>query len=226
MNTLQAQDILESEILRNGCFVTGTDTAVGKTVAAAALALRLKATYWKPVQTGTGPDTAAGVYTDDDTLTVARLAGVPTVPPCWRLPEPLSPHAAAALAGISITVQDLLSARPLVQPLVVEGAGGVLVPLNDRETMLDLMAALALPAVVVARSTLGTINHTLLTLAALRQRQIPVAGVILNGPPNSGNRQAIAHFGQVPVLAEIAPVAVLDSAAVAAMAGQLVIRDT
>jgi dethiobiotin synthase len=192
-----------------GYFVTGTDTNVGKTVIAAALALKLRATYWKPIQTGT--------LTDDDTLTVERLAGVAVAAPRFRLPEPLSPHAAAAAAGISIPLAAFLP-PPAARPLVVEGAGGVLVPLNDTQLIIDLIAALGFPAVVVARSTLGTINHTLLTLAALRVREIPVAGVILNGPRNPGNRQAIEHYGQVRILGEIEPLPLLDAAAVRGVA--------
>src|SRR4029453_18538840 len=88
------------------------------------------------------------------------------------------------------------------------------VPLNDREFMIDLMAKLALPILLVARSTLGTINHTLLSLAALRSRALPIAGVVLNGPPNAGNRAAIERFGQVRVLAELPPVDPLDRAAI------------
>ena len=184
-----------------GYFITGTDTNIGKTVIAAALALKLGATYWKPVQTGT--------LTDDDTTTVAQLTGVSVAAPRFRLPEPLSPHAAAALAGVRIALADLLP-PPEARPLVVEGAGGVLVPLNETQLMIDLIAALGFPAIVVARSTLGTINHTLLTLQALRMREIPVAGVVLNGPLNPGNREAIETYGQVRIIGEVEPVPELD----------------
>lgn len=195
-------------------FITGTDTGVGKTVIAAALALQLGATYWKPVQTGTRED--------DDTTTVERLTGVPTLPPRFRLPEPLSPHAAAELAGVRIGLDDLLPC-PAQRPLVVEGAGGVLVPLNGKHTMLDLMEALALPVIVVARSTLGTINHTCLTLAALRSRNITVAGVVMNGPRNPGNRAAIQHYGQVDILGEVEPVDRLDRESTRAIADRIML---
>jgi dethiobiotin synthase len=195
--------------MMSGYFITGTDTNVGKTVVAAALALRLGATYWKPVQTGT--------LTDDDTETVAALTGVPVAEPRFRFPEPLSPHAAAACAGTVIPFADLLPV-PEARPLVVEGAGGVLVPLNDHDLMIDLIAALGFPAVVVARSTLGTINHTLLTVQALRARAIPIAGVVINGVRNPGNRAAIEQYGQVPILAEITPVDPLTPQAVATFA--------
>lgn len=193
-----------------GVFVTGTDTGAGKTVAAACLARAWQAGYWKPVQTGA----ATG---DDDTATVTALAGLqPTrvFAPAHVLQAPLSPHAAAELEDVRITM-DAIVLPQTAHPLVVEGAGGVLVPLNERDLMIDLMASLALPILLVARSTLGTINHTLLSLAALRSRGLPVAGVVFSGPPNAGNRAAIEHFGQVRVLAELPPVDPLDHAAVA-----------
>lgn len=192
-----------------GAFITGTDTDVGKTVAAACLAHAWQAGYWKPVQTGM-------ITADDDTNTVVTLAGVPTdrvFAPAYALQAPLSPHAAAELEGIRITV-DAIVPPQTAHPLVVEGAGGLLVPLNDREFMIDLMAKLALPILLVARSTLGTINHTLLSLFALRSRGLPIAGVVLNGPPNAGNRAAIERFGQVRILAELPRVDPLDGAAI------------
>ncbi len=200
----------------NGVFVTGTDTGVGKTVAAACLARAWRAGYWKPVQTGT----AAG---DDDTATVVALAGVSAehvYAPAYALRAPLSPHAAAELDGVRITM-DAIALPQTAHPLVVEGAGGLFVPLNDRDFMIDLMARLALPILLVARSTLGTINHTLLSLTALRSRGLPIAGVVLNGPPNAGNRAAIERFGQVRVLAELPRVDPLDNAAVERLAARI-----
>lgn len=192
-----------------GVFVTGTDTGVGKTLASAVLAHAWQADYWKPLQTGLADE--AG-----DTDTVARLAGLPperTHAPGAALQAPLSPWAAAALEHTAIDMHTLH--LPATQaPLVVEGAGGLLVPINEHDLMLDLIARFGLPVVLVARSTLGTINHTLLSLQALAARRIPVLGVILNGPPSPGNRRAIEHFGQVRVLAEFPPCGTLDTAAV------------
>lgn len=201
-----------------GVFVTGTDTGVGKTVVAACLVRAWHAAYWKPVQTGLATEDG------DDTATVVRLAGLPPARghrPVHALQAPLSPHAAAAHEGVRIALDDFhLPAGP--QPLVVEGAGGVLVPLNDDgDLMIDLIARLGLPVVLVARTTLGTINHTLLSLAALRARGIAVAGVILNGPPNPGNRDAIARFGAARVLAELPWVERIDPAAVAGLAARI-----
>jgi len=114
-----------------------------------------------------------------------------------------------------VSVADVLAARPSsAAPLVVEGAGGVLVPINDRESMLDLMAALGLPVVIAARSTLGTINHTLLTVNAVRERGLSVAGVILSGPLAPHNRDAIERHAQVPVILQIPPLDAVTPAAV------------
>lgn len=192
-----------------GVFVTGTDTGVGKTIAAACLARAWRAGYWKPVQTGTAT-------ADDDTATVIALAGVSAehvYAPAYALRAPLSPHAAAELEGVTITM-DAITLPQTAHPLVVEGAGGLFVPLNDRDLMIDLMARLALPILLVARSTLGTINHTLLSLSALRSRGLPIAGVILNGPPNAGNRAAIERFGRVRIVAELPRIEPLDGAAI------------
>lgn len=185
-----------------GFFITGTDTNVGKTIVSAALLVHLRrhfaCRYWKPIQTGT--------TTDDDTATVRNLAGcAPSeiLDAGVRLPEPVSPHLAARLAGTSIEMAPLLSVAlgaTSNSTWLVEGAGGVLVPINDTQLMVDLIVALTLPAVVVGRTALGTINHTLLTLEALRGRQVPVAGLVLVGAPNRENRTALEHYGGVPVL--------------------------
>ncbi len=187
-----------------GVFVTGTDTNIGKTIVSAALMHRCRSfgavRYWKPIQTG-APE-------DDDTTIVAELgqcseeellrAGI-------RLPRPLSPHLSARLAGAHIALDEVLRMAPIADARysIVEGAGGVLVPLNESCLMIDLIAALQLPAVIVARSGLGTINHTLLTLEALRARAIAIAGVVLVGEPNPENCCAIETHGNVAVLGEM-----------------------
>ena len=192
-----------------GLIVTGTDTDIVKTLVAAWLTVHWRADYWKPRQTGATQDSDGG--------TVARLApGRKIHPSTMVLQAPLSPYEAARREGIEI---DLATLVPPVtdRPLVVEGAGGVLVPINGRELMIDLIERLGLPALVVARSSLGTVNHTLLTLAALRQRGVTVAGVVLNGQLNPANRQAIEHFGNVPVLAELQPLPAVTASVVAAI---------
>ena len=176
-----------------GLFVTGTDTGVGKTVLSAALMLRYpEARYWKPIQTGP----------DDDTAEVRRLSGGQVIAEGIRLPDPVSPHLAAKRVEMTIDLGPLAT-RVSAMPVIVEGAGGVLVPINDAQTMADLMEMLGLPVIVAARSTLGTINHTLLTIEALRARALGVAGVVMIGDANADNRAAIEHYGNVAVIAEM-----------------------
>lgn len=194
-----------------GVFVTGTDTGVGKTVVSAWLVRSWQADYWKPVQ--------SGLEDESDAETVRRLSGAAANrihPGRWHLTAPLSPHEAARRDGVRIALDDFaLPQTP--RPLVVEGAGGVLVPLNERDMMADLMVRLGLPVLVVARSTLGTINHTLLTLEVLRHRGLEVRGVVMVGPENSANRSAIERFGAVKVLAELPLLPELTEAALAAL---------
>jgi len=157
--------------------------------------------YWKPVQTG--------IEADDDTAEVLRLSGAPpdrVLDQGVRLPRPLSPHLSATLAGRPISLaplMDLAWSQPGTDRWVVEGAGGVLVPLNEQELMVDLVTVLGLPVVIAARSTLGTINHTLLTIEALRSRAVPIAGVVMVGPSNPDNRVAIETRGHVTVVGEL-----------------------
>jgi dethiobiotin synthase len=193
-----------------GLFVTGTGTGVGKTVACAALIHRYSEIvhwrYWKPVQTG--------IEQDDDTAEVRRLAECEAAAG-MRLPCPVSPHLAARLSGIHISLDDLKLPSPDEGiRWIVEGAGGALVPLNDTDLMVDLMCSLALPVVIVARSELGTINHSLLTLEALHARKLCVAGVVMVGEPNRENREAIEHYGRVCVLGEMPLFNPLDVATV------------
>lgn len=196
-----------------GVFVTGTDTGVGKTLVCAVMTRAWQAHYWKPLQTGLADE-------EGDTATVARLAELPDdrwTAPAYALQAPLAPWAAAALEAVRIDATAL--ALPNVSiPLVVEGAGGLYVPVDDEHMILDLIAQWRLPAVLVARSGLGTINHTLLSLQALRARGVPILGVVMNGPPSPGNRQAIERFGGVRVLAEIPSCGTPDAPAVARLA--------
>lgn len=197
-------------------FIAGTDTDVGKTVVAAILVRAWGADYWKPVQTGAADDPG-------DTAVVARLAALTPErihSPRHVFAAPLSPHAAAASEGARIALSDF-AAPDTDRPLVIEGAGGVLVPLNESALMIDLIERLEAPVIVVARSTLGTINHTLLTLAALRARSVAVRGVVLNGRPSPSNRKAIERFGEVTVLAEITRTEAVTPEWVEAMAAGL-----
>jgi dethiobiotin synthase len=171
-----------------GVFITGTSTAIGKTTYARRLMERHpEATYWKPVQTG-WPE-------DDDTATVGARHSLPGL----RFRDPVSPHLAAEREGKRIRLGEILApVRDFEGTLVAEGAGGLLVPLAPDLMQTDLILALELPAVVVARDELGTINHTLLTLEALRARDIAIRGVVLMG--GSKNRPAIERYGEVAVI--------------------------
>jgi dethiobiotin synthetase len=176
--------------------VTGTDTDVGKTIFSAGLTRFLDAAYWKPVQ--------AGLDGETDSQTVARLAELPQriVAERYRLRTPASPHLAAELDGVHIEAQSLVP--PSVErTLIIEAAGGLLVPL-DRETLfIDVLARWGLPTILCARTRLGTINHTLLSIEALRARAIPLLGVALIGAAHAENARIIASLGRVSVLGRL-----------------------
>ena len=179
--------------------VCGTDTDVGKTVVSALLVEGLEARYWKPVQ--------SGVEGGGDRDRVAALLDLPAeriVPEAYRLAAPVSPHWAAEREGVAIDPARL-ALPPGAGPLVVECAGGLLVPLRRDWLQIEQIARWGLPVVLVARSGLGTLNHTLLSLEALRQRRIPVLGLVLNGEPHPDNPRTLAELGGVPVLAELPP---------------------
>ena len=187
-------------------FITGTDTGIGKTVVSALMCVATSGFYWKPIQTGAveGTDRCA-------VMNYAQLPPERTLPEVYCFGEPVSPHLAASSAGVRIELERLpqLSERER-QALVVEGAGGVLVPINDSQFMTDLMRWLGLPVLLAAKSGLGTINHTLLSLAALRACSLQVRGVIMVGPPNGANRQAIERYGNVPVVGAVPWLAKID----------------
>jgi dethiobiotin synthetase len=184
--------------------VCGTDTDVGKTVVSALLVEGLGATYWKPVQ--------SGLEGGGDSGRVQELLGLPperVLPEAYRLTAPVSPHWAAERDGITIDPARL--ALPAIDgPLVVETAGGLLVPLRRDWLQIEQIAAWGLPVLLVARSGLGTLNHTLLSLEALSRRSIPVLGLVLNGDPHPDNPRTLEALGGVPVLAELPPLDPLD----------------
>lgn len=176
-------------------FVTGTDTGIGKSFVAAWATLSWNADYWKPVQSGTSE-----AWEEDLLRQVAPDATLH--PSRHAFAAPLSPDQAARREGVRIALEDF-TLPVTARPLVVEGAGGLLVPLNERHLMIDLIGRLGLPILLVARSTLGTINHSLLSIEALRARGLLPAGIVLVGPVMPENRAAIEHFGQVKVVAEL-----------------------
>ncbi|MEW4448962.1 dethiobiotin synthase [Qipengyuania sp. JC766] len=188
----------------NPIVVTGTDTDIGKTVFAAGLARALGAHYWKPIQ--------AGLEGESDSSRVASL-GVPAdriLPEAYRLTTPCSPHRAAEIDGVTIDPGTL--ARPRVDgPLVVEGAGGALVPVTRNVLYADLFARWQAPVIVVASTALGTINHSLLTVEALRTRGVPICGVAFVGEREADSEATICeiagvrHLGRLPLLDPLTP---------------------
>ncbi|WP_018183354.1 dethiobiotin synthase [Kaistia granuli] len=177
--------------------VTGTDTGIGKTVFAAGLTALLGACYWKPVQ--------AGLDEETDSATVTRLAAVGEdriLAEAYRLRRPASPHHAAVAEGVSIAVEALVPPTTR-RPLVIEGAGGVMVPLTSTVTFADVFADWRLPVVLCARTGLGTINHTLLSLEALRNRGVPMLGVAFVGDAEPVAARAIAEIGRVRILGRL-----------------------
>jgi dethiobiotin synthetase len=187
--------------------VTGTDTDVGKTVFAAALAGALGARYWKPVQAGLDPRA--------DIDSVAILSGAHILPEAYRLTTPCSPHRAAELDGVTIDPARL--ALPDGDgPLVVEGAGGVLVPITRDLLFADLFARWAEPVVLVARTGLGTINHSLLSIEALRHRGVPIRGIAFIGDEQADSEATIARLGGVKRLGRLPRLDPLDAGTLAA----------
>lgn len=177
--------------------IVGTDTGVGKTVFSAALVGALGASYWKPVQ--------AGLDEETDSQGVARLSGASPariVPEAWRLRLPASPHIAARTEGVEIDTSHLAPPR-IAGPLIIETAGGVMAPLTDDVLTIDLLARWRLPVVLVARTSLGTINHSLLTIEALRRRDLPIHGVAFVGDEAAGPQETIVRMGSVKALGRL-----------------------
>ena len=182
--------------------VTGTDTEIGKTVFSAALTGALGASYWKPVQAGTDEEGHG------DAETVARLSGRPVLPSAYRLKTPCSPHRAAEIDGVTID-RDRLALPQVDGPLVAEGAGGVLVPVTRQMLFADLFAHWGRPVVLVARTGLGTINHSLLSIEALRSRSVPILGVAFVGEAVEDSEATIAAIGGVKRLGRLPRLATL-----------------
>ncbi|RYE06135.1 MAG: dethiobiotin synthase [Rickettsiaceae bacterium] len=175
-------------------FLTGTDTDIGKTLVASWICLHSKYSYFKPIQTGS-----------DNSLTdkeiVENLSDTKIYNETYIFKDPYSPHKAAKLENTSINIENIK--LPTDNNIIIEGAGGILVPINDRYLMIDLIIYLNLPVIVVARPGLGTINHTCLTLEVLKLRRIKILGVIINGGIDQDNKEAIMHYGNTQILAEL-----------------------
>jgi dethiobiotin synthetase len=177
--------------------VTGTDTGIGKTVFAAGLTRLLDGVYFKPVQ--------AGLEGETDTVAARRLSGLPamhTLPEVRRLTTAASPHLAAERDGVVID-PEALTLPTLDRPLIVEGAGGLMVPLTRDVLYIDVFAAWRAPVVLCTRTSLGTLNHTLLSLEALQRRAIPILGIALIGDAHVDNERTLREMGRVPILGRL-----------------------
>ena len=180
-------------------FVSGISTEVGKTVCSAILVKALQADYWKPVQSGDLHDT--------DSMKVAKWNSLSLPPPRFhrethRLTGPMSPHASAAIDGVHIKRSDF-QVPATDKTLIIEGAGGLMVPLNEQDTLLDLMRDLQIPVILVFRNYLGSINHTFLSIAQLQQAGVPIAGIVFNGPSTPSTEKIILQMTKVPLLFRI-----------------------
>lgn len=184
-------------------FITGIGTGIGKTIASAVITEKLKADYWKPIQSGD--------LHQSDSLAIANFISNPQTvihPETYRLTQPLSPHLSAKLDGIEIELNKFQLPHT-DNKLIVEGAGGLMVPLNSKELILDLIKHLNLEVILISQHYLGSINHTLLTINTLKQNHIPIKGIIFNGDSNLESQDYILeytkidHLGNIPLFKEI-----------------------
>ena len=189
---------------KKGFFITGTDTGVGKTFFSSILMKKYNFDYWKPIQTGK--------FIENDTSYIKQNIGIKKNrfhKPIYSFKKPLSPHLASNYEKISINMKKIKKPNS-DRPLIIEGAGGILVPLNKKNLLIDLIKKFKFPVIVVSRSILGTINHTLMTLEILKKNKINIFGVILNNIKNKKegcqNAKSIEDFGNIKVLGQISSI--------------------
>jgi dethiobiotin synthetase len=191
-------------------FVTGIGTGIGKTVVSAVLTEKLKADYWKPVQSGD--------LDNSDTLKVQSLvSNALTIfhPETYRLTQPFSPHKSAAIDGVTIDATKFIIPQ-IDNRLIIEGAGGLMVPLNAHFLMVDLIKQLNVEVILVSQNYLGSINHTLLSISALKQYQIPIKGIIFNGRADKDSESYILSYSGIKRLGHIPEFEILDKQAIIA----------
>lgn len=196
-------------------FITGIGTGIGKTVVSAILTEKLQADYWKPIQSGD--------LDISDSLFIRHLVSNPRTvihPERYRLSQPLSPHLSARLDGVEINL-EALEAPATANNLIIEGAGGLMVPLNAKALILDLIKKLNAQVIVVSQNYLGSINHTLLTLEVLKASQVNVKGLIFNGSPNPETESYISQYSQTGILGHIPKMSVVDQQSIL-QAGQYI----
>lgn len=192
--------------------VAGIGTEIGKTVVSAILTAGLKANYWKPVQ--------AGDLDQGDAYWIRNWVPSASVhPSTYALTQPMSPHSAAEIDGITITLENFKI--PTDQTLIVELAGGIMVPLNDQQTNLDLIKHLNLPVILVSKNYLGSINHTLLSFEILKQHGISMAGIVFNGPENPSGEKFILNHTGLPLILRVHSESEINEAVIASYADKI-----
>jgi dethiobiotin synthetase len=189
-------------------FITGIGTGIGKTIVSAVLTEKLKSDYWKPIQSGD--------LDDSDTLKVKGLVSNPTSvfhTEAYRLTQPYSPHKSAAIDGITIDLNKII-APETNNNLLIEGAGGLMVPLNKEYLMIDLIKQLDVEVVLVSQNYLGSINHTLLSVAILKQYNIKIAGIIFNGKTDENSESYILNYTGLKLLGHLPEFEMVDKDAI------------
>lgn len=179
-------------------FITGIGTDIGKTLISAILVEKLRADYWKPIQSGD--------LLNSDTMKVKSLISNKTSvfhPESYRLSQPFSPHKSADLDGIEIELKSIALPKTTNNNLIIEGAGGLMVPLNNKEYIVDLIQTLGAEVILVIKNYLGSINHSLLSLELLKARNIPVKGLIFNHESDNYSEQAILAHSNFPILGRV-----------------------
>lgn len=205
LHSLQATSNFIEVFAMHKIMVVGIGTDVGKTVVSAILTALLKGDYWKPIQCGEEENSDAATMKRWLDTTIHTIH-----PPAYSLTAPLSPHHAARLENTSISLASITLPQT-TRPLIIEGVGGILVPLTSKISSLDLFKSWDCQWVVVSKHYLGSINHTLLTLEVLKKLCLPILGIIFNGEPNPDSESAILEISQVPVLGKLLPEANLNS---------------
>ncbi|WP_316788020.1 dethiobiotin synthase [Pedobacter frigoris] len=191
--------------MSNIYFITGIGTGIGKTIVSAILTEKLNADYWKPIQSG-------DLDISDSLLIKHLVSNKKTIihPERYRLGQPLSPHLSAKIDGVEIATSNI-NLPQTTNDLVIEGAGGLMVPLNDEELILDLIKKLKAKVIVVSQNYLGSINHTLLTLEVLKSNNIEIEGLIFNGTANQASEDYISNYSNVNILGKIPKLSIIDS---------------
>jgi dethiobiotin synthetase len=192
--------------------IAGIGTEIGKTVVSAILTAGLKADYWKPVQSG---DIETG-----DAYWIRKWVPSATIhPSTYALTKPLSPHSAAEIDGVKIELEAFKI--PTDQTLIIELAGGIMVPLNDHETNLDLIKKLDIPVILVSKNYLGSINHTILSYEILKQQGVQMAGIVFNGPENPSGEKFILNHTGLPLVLRVNTENELNEAVIASYADKI-----